>query len=79
MVELWMSEVAENMKDALIHATGSALDEWTWRPELDYFAKYPGQCIYCAFVISWTRAVEEHIQSTKKWTVRNLIATCCSN
>jgi len=73
MVELWMYEVAESMKDALINTICLALNEWTWRPDLDYLAKYPGQSIYCAFLISWTRTVEEHIQSTKKWTVRSFI------
>ena len=72
MVELWMSEVADNMKDSLIDALSSALDEWTWQADFNYFEKYPGQCIYCAFVISWTRAVEQHIKSTKKWSVRCL-------
>ena len=73
MVELWMSEVAENMKDALVGYISLALDEWTWRPDLDYLEKYPGQCIFCAFAISWTRAVEQHIKLDKDWTVYNLI------
>lgn len=69
MVELWMSEVDDAMKDALIHLTNTAMEEWNGQPDMDYLQKYPGQCIYCASALNWTSAVTNTIQSGGKWSV----------
>ena len=69
MVELWMSEVDDAMKDALIHYTFTAMTEWNYQPDMEYLERFPGQCIYCASAISWTKLVTETIQAGSKWSV----------
>lgn len=69
MVELWMSEVDDAMKDALIHYTSLAMEEWNSQPGMDYLQKFPGQCIYCAAAINWTESVTGTILAGDKWSV----------
>lgn len=69
MVELWMSEVDDAMKDALIHYTFTAMNEWNNHPDMDYLQRYPGQSIYCASAISWTESVTATITAGSKWNV----------
>ena len=70
MVELWMSEVDDAMKDALIHLTFTAMQHWTYQPDMAYLQKYPGQCILCVSAICWTKTVTEAILSSSKFTVK---------
>lgn len=69
MVELWMSEVDDAMKDALVHLTFIAMQEWNDYPNLQYFETFPGQCILCAFFINFTKAGTDTIESESKWNV----------
>lgn len=69
MVELWMSEVDDAMKDALIHLTFMAMQEWKDYPNLQYFESFPGQCILCAGFINFTKAGTSTIESGSKWNV----------
>ena len=78
MVELWMSEVDDAMKDALVHYTQLALEEWNCQPELDYLERYPGQSIYCASAISWTKLVSDTIEAGSKWSVGILYRLPCN-
>ena len=76
MVELWMAEVATRMKDSLVHCTDQALQQWTARPQLPYLRAFPGQCIYCASALHWTRALSQHltggVDQPPQWQVRPL-------
>ena len=63
MVELWMAEVASQMKDSLVFCTHQALNEWKDQPDLNYLQNYPGQCIYCASALRWTATVTEHLNN----------------
>jgi hypothetical protein len=69
MVELWMSEVDDAMKDALIHYTEMAMTEWSNQPDMDYLQRYPGQSIYCASAINWTKSITDTITAGSKWSV----------
>ena len=69
MVELWMSEVDDAMKDALIYLTFTAMQEWTYDLNMSYLQKYPGQCILCSAFINWTKSVTDIIEAEVKLSV----------
>ena len=72
MVELWMSEVDDAMKDALVHLTFMAIQEWKDHPNLQYFESFPGQCILCACFINFTKAGTTTIETGSKWNVSTI-------
>lgn len=69
MVELWMSEVDDAMKDSLIHLTNMAMDEWSYKPDIAYLQKFPGQSIMCAAAINWTSTMTHAIQTSCRFRV----------
>ena len=69
MVELWMSEVDDAMKDSLVHYTREAMLNWSPAVDLDYLTRYPGQCVYCASYLRWTEFIESAIQAGAPWNV----------
>lgn len=69
MVELWMSEVDDAMKDSLVYHTQEAMLNWSPTMDMEYLMKYPGQCVYCASSLRWTEIIECTIQSGAPWSV----------
>jgi hypothetical protein len=69
MVELWMSEVDDAMKDALVQYTYVAMTEWNNEPDMEYLENYPGHFIYCASAINWTKSVTDTTTAGNKLSV----------